>query len=380
MDLLQRSVAEYEKEFEMLEKYQITDPQDPDFGGYYNKDFGVVAQNCGSAAAKPMTLYFCPQSRYYKDPRALACADGLVQHLLNHLHPDGTMDYYSCNFHSAPDTAFVTLALAKPAKLVKAETPEEKAFQKKLFLVLRRMGDGMVEEGFHTPNHRWVISAALALLNTLMPDERYVARIDQYLAEHIDCNEDGEYAERSAGGYNEINNRALLILAQDLGKTELLEYVRRNLEMMPVFYHTDFSIFTENSRRQDKGTAPYAEKYAYQYLLCGHALHDEALRAIGTAQLEACIRCGRCVAHCPANLMPLEIESAFKQKNVERLAELKVNLCMECGCCAHGCPASRPLVQTNKLAKAQVAAWKAAKKAAEDAKKAAEEAKKEAVK
>lgn len=68
MDLLQRSVAEYEKEFEMLEKYQITDPQDPDFGGYYNKDFGVVAQNCGSAAAKPMTLYFCPQSRYYKDP------------------------------------------------------------------------------------------------------------------------------------------------------------------------------------------------------------------------------------------------------------------------------------------------------------------------
>ena len=71
----------------------------------------------------------------------------------------------------------------------------------------------------------------------------------------------------------QINNRALLILAQDLGKTELLEYVRRNLEMMPVFYHTDFSIFTENSRRQDKGTAPYAEKYAYQYLLCGHALH-----------------------------------------------------------------------------------------------------------
>ncbi len=108
MDLLQRSVAEYEKEFEMLEKYQITDPQDPDFGGYYNKDFGVVAQNCGSAAAKPMTLYFCPQSRYYKDPRALACADGLVQHLLNHLHPDGTMDYYSCNFHSAPDTAFAS--------------------------------------------------------------------------------------------------------------------------------------------------------------------------------------------------------------------------------------------------------------------------------
>ena len=180
MDLLQRSVAEYEKEFEMLEKYQITDPQDPDFGGYYNKDFGVVAQNCGSAAAKPMTLYFCPQSRYYKDPRALACADGLVQHLLGPPAPrrhDGLLflQFSLCAGHSVCHTG---AGKARQA-LVKAETPGEKAFQKKLFLVLRRMGDGMVEEGFHTPNHRWVISAALALLNTLMPDERYVARIDR---------------------------------------------------------------------------------------------------------------------------------------------------------------------------------------------------------
>ena len=47
MDLLQRSVQEYEKEVEFLIRAQITDPQSPDFGGYYNKDFGVVAQNCG---------------------------------------------------------------------------------------------------------------------------------------------------------------------------------------------------------------------------------------------------------------------------------------------------------------------------------------------
>ena len=62
-----------------------------------------------------------------------------------------------------------------------------------------------------------------------------------------------------------------------------------------------------------------------------------------------------------------ELETAYLAGKVERLAELKVNLCMECGCCSHGCPASRPLVQTNKLAKAQVAAWKAAKKAADEA-------------
>lgn len=293
MNFLQRSVQEYEKEFETLRKYQIKEKENPDYGGYYNKDFGVVAENCGAAAAKPMVLYFCPESRYYKDPDALKCADGLIEHLLNHLHPDGTIDYFACNFHSAPDVAFVALALAKPAKLINAKTGEEKAFRDKLFYLLKRMGDGMTTEGFHTPNHRWVISAALALIHSLMPDKKYTNRIGQYLAEHIDCNEDGEFAERSAGGYNEINNRALLLLAQELGKTELLEYVKRNLEMMPVFYHTDFLIFTENSKRQDKGTAPFAEKYAYQYLLCGHALKDEGLRAIGVAMLEDCIGNGR---------------------------------------------------------------------------------------
>ena len=57
--------------------------------------------------------------------------------------------------------------------------------------------------------------------------------------------------------------------------------------------------------------------------------------------------------------------------NMERLAELKVNLCMECGCCSFGCPAHRPLVQTNKLAKAKLAAWRKAQSEKLDAKKEA---------
>ena len=78
----------------------------------------------------------------------------------------------------------------------------------------------------------------------------------------------------------------------------------------------------------------------------------------------ACIKCGRCIAHCPVNLMPAEIETAFRMGRVDLLEEFKVNLCMECGCCSFGCPAHRPLVQTNKLAKAQLAALKAARKEA----------------
>ncbi|MCQ2420148.1 MAG: electron transport complex subunit RsxC [Clostridia bacterium] len=94
----------------------------------------------------------------------------------------------------------------------------------------------------------------------------------------------------------------------------------------------------------------------------------------------ACIRCGRCIAHCPLRLQPAELEMAYQRKDVERLKELKVNLCMECGSCSFGCPANRPLVQTNKLAKAMLAAYNAQQKAMEEMRKANQPEGKEAPK
>lgn len=77
----------------------------------------------------------------------------------------------------------------------------------------------------------------------------------------------------------------------------------------------------------------------------------------------ACIRCARCVNTCPLGLMPTEIEAAYEKRDGARLEKLKVNLCMECGCCSFVCPAKRPLVQTNKLAKTVLTAYKAQQKA-----------------
>ncbi len=65
-----------------------------------------------------------------------------------------------------------------------------------------------------------------------------------------------------------------------------------------------------------------------------------------------CIRCGSCTNVCPFGLNPAAIASAHRKKDAERLVTLKVDACMECGCCSFVCPANRPLVQTNKLAKA----------------------------
>lgn len=65
----------------------------------------------------------------------------------------------------------------------------------------------------------------------------------------------------------------------------------------------------------------------------------------------ACIRCGRCVAACPMNLMPTMLEQYTEIKNVDGLNRLNVMTCMECGCCSFVCPANRKLVQSIRVGK-----------------------------
>ncbi|MBR5139418.1 MAG: electron transport complex subunit RsxC [Clostridia bacterium] len=90
-------------------------------------------------------------------------------------------------------------------------------------------------------------------------------------------------------------------------------------------------------------------------------------------RLTACIHCGRCASVCPMGLLPtsfckaMSIDSA--EERVQMLADAKVNLCIECGSCAFVCPAGRPLVETNRLAKADLREFLNNKKAKEEEKK-----------
>ena len=74
------------------------------------------------------------------------------------------------------------------------------------------------------------------------------------------------------------------------------------------------------------------------------------------AEPTPCIRCGRCVASCPMHLMPVEIETACQEKDLESLLSHKVMVCMECGTCEYSCPAKRPLVTVLRLSKQMVRA------------------------
>ena len=80
----------------------------------------------------------------------------------------------------------------------------------------------------------------------------------------------------------------------------------------------------------------------------------------------ACINCGECVNHCPLKLDPRNISKAYKLNLVDELQNLCADLCMECGCCSYVCPANRPIVQTNKLAKAKLNEYLREQKAKED--------------
>ncbi|MBR3869276.1 MAG: electron transport complex subunit RsxC [Clostridia bacterium] len=65
----------------------------------------------------------------------------------------------------------------------------------------------------------------------------------------------------------------------------------------------------------------------------------------------ACIRCGRCVAACPMNLIPTDIEALALSKDADALGKAGIMVCMECGSCAYSCPAGKPLVQYMRLGK-----------------------------
>lgn len=65
----------------------------------------------------------------------------------------------------------------------------------------------------------------------------------------------------------------------------------------------------------------------------------------------ACLRCGRCVEHCPSSLEPVSINEAFKINDVNRLEKLHVLDCVECGMCTYICPSKIEVTEGIRRAK-----------------------------
>lgn len=89
------------------------------------------------------------------------------------------------------------------------------------------------------------------------------------------------------------------------------------------------------------------------------------LKADNTFNPDApCIRCGRCVDHCPMQLMPFKLAQFSKKGDVDMASKYNALECIECGLCSYICPANKNLLQYIRMIKPEVM-----KKAREEANK-----------
>lgn len=223
--------------------------------------------------ATALALYLNSRSRYYKSEKLMEALQLAADGVARVQRKSGYIDYPCCNFFSAPDTSFCYKRLNDGYRLMKKyqDVADTTILQKKYLAIMRMAAEAICDGGFHTPNHRWGICAALMQAAKLFADDTEFAKslMDRtvlYLQEGIDGNSEGEYAERSTGNYNAVVNNAMMAMYQCSKDVKYLGYVERNLNMMMYYIEPNDMVFTQNSTRQDQGKEIFMDKYLYQYL------------------------------------------------------------------------------------------------------------------
>jgi len=200
--------------------------------------------------AKVSAAYCNSDSKYFESKVLIPVLERLTRQLVATQRPDGTIN--AGNLESPPDTAFIMEPLCAGVSILRENNSKALSnIKSEIEKFILKTANALVVGGVHTPNHRWVICDALARINELYPDKRYVARIDEWLSEGIYMDEDGHYPERSMN-YSDVENGAFITLARLLGRPELYEAPRKSLEMTYYYMEPNGDLVTVDSRRQDQ--------------------------------------------------------------------------------------------------------------------------------
>jgi electron transport complex protein RnfC len=78
---------------------------------------------------------------------------------------------------------------------------------------------------------------------------------------------------------------------------------------------------------------------------------------------QPCIRCGRCIEHCPMVLVPTQLAKYIKFEKLDEAEDWGILDCVECGSCQYICPSKIPLVHWMRLGKNRLMSEKQKKSA-----------------
>jgi len=203
------------------------------------------------------------ESLYFHKPDVIDRLQILVSVLKKNQTADGTVNI--ANLESPPDTAFLVELLCPGISLLRKDgTKEALDICEKIKPVMLKTGEALATGGVHTANHRWVISAALSQLNHLYHNKKYTDRIAEWLDEGIFQDKEGHYAERSMI-YSNVENTAYLTIARMMNMPELLNPVRKNLDMLGYYLEPDGKMVTTDSRRQDQYMEEHISLHYYSF-------------------------------------------------------------------------------------------------------------------
>lgn len=274
-------LAEQDSKIRKLLDRQITQEGDPRYGGFWQSDFHVEPRACGFYLSEMIASYVTAKSELYLDASLAESIKRTLVYMKNHQRPDGCYDLSGCNFASPPDTAFMINAVLNGWWLLeKCSAPEADFIRQPLYELIDSSASGIATGGFHTPNHRWAIASCLLHCAKITGRQELATRAEDYLREGLDINDDGEFAERSAGNYNQVNDDQMIRLYLATKDEQYLDAAAKNLEMMYCYFDPDETIFTNNSTRQDLGLKLYADSYYILFLLVGYLKKREDFGAM----------------------------------------------------------------------------------------------------
>ena len=261
---------------------QVLDQGNLYYGGTLDPHTGIAWVNHTTGTPTDMCYWGAalvnPDSRYYRNEELLERLKLATEFVLRFQHQDGSISPGWTNYHSPPDTAFVVVGYAQLYQLLaKQEWPPLQPVLDNMLLFLKQSLPVMLTGGVHTPNHRWVMCAALGFLYELFGEEEARQRADEWLAEGMDITPDGEWTERSNGIYSAVSDIMLIHAARLLDKPELLDPVRRNLHMMVYLVHPSGEVVTDYSGRQDLGVLHDLSPYYLPYAILARSDKDAVL-------------------------------------------------------------------------------------------------------